>query len=76
MHVASIHTECSIRVMRINVGPFQTATVGSLTARAFSLALVGVAVWRCGLYRKITEDLRNFFTMAEAIEQPFFAASE
>ena len=68
-----------IRVMRINASPFQTSTVGSLIRITFICPCVLLGFGRragVAYIEKITADLWNLFTMAVAIVQPFFSASE
>ena len=68
-----------IRVMRINAGPFRTATIGSLIRITFICLRVYLGFGRragVAYIEKITVDLRSFFTMAAVIVQLFFADSE
>ena len=65
--------------MRINAGPFQTTTFGSLIRITFILPRVYLGFGRragVAYIEKITADLQSFFTMAAAVMQPFVAASE
>ena len=62
-----------IRIVRINAGHFQTATLGSLIRITFICPSILLGFGRRAVVayiEKITADLWSFFTMAAAIVQP------